>query len=158
MSTIYRNYRNLEKSIIDQVTTLLLSDNWSVRVEKSFSEVYAENATFPCICINLEDTLPERIEVGSDTYAEPATISFRIFCKDDGSRLDLASWCVSKIMLGFDYREYTITSGVATYTKTGRITINKIKANRKELTNVERLSKEDRYRHIISFTCRISLT
>jgi hypothetical protein len=154
MSTTYREYRNLEKSIIDQITTLLDDDNWAVRVEKSFSSVY--KGSLPCICIKLEEPLPERIEVGSDSYSHIFTVSYRIFSTDDGQRLDLAAWSVSKIMLGFDYRAYTITNGVASYTKTGRIAIQKIKANRPEVINLEKLDAVDRYRHLITFVCRIA--
>jgi hypothetical protein len=155
MSTIYRPYRNLEKSILDQIETLLAADGWVVRTEKSFANVY--KGSLPCICIKLEEPLPERIEVGSNSYSEVYTISYRIFANDDGQRLDLAAWSVSKIMLGFDYRAYTITSGVASYTKTGRIAIQKVKANRPEVINLEKLELVDRYRHLITFTARVAL-
>lgn len=158
MSTIYRTYRNVEKSLIDQITTLLATDwsGWNIRVEKSFAQVY--KGTLPCICIKLEEPIPSRLQVGSDAYWQVLTISYRIFAQDDGSRLDLADWSISKIMQSFDYREYTITNGVASYVKKGRIAIQDIKANRPEIVNLEKLSEEDRYRHLITFTCRVALS
>jgi hypothetical protein len=156
---MYRNYRNLEASLIDYITYELAyaSPKWDVRVEKAFAEVY--KGTLPCICINEEDSDVKRREIGSDSYLEDILVSIRIFATSDGQRLDLASWMLSKIMLGTDYYEYTITSGVvSSKTLKGRITVLEITANRKELKNTDNLESIDRYRHLLSFRVRVSLS
>ena len=153
----YRNYRNLESSLIDYIVAELVTDGWTgIRTTKSFSEVY--KGTLPCICINEEDSDVKRREIGSNSYLEDILISIRIFATSDGQRLDLASWMLSKIMPGTDYYTYIITSGVAAKTLAGKITILEIIDNRKELKNTENLDATDRYRHLLSFRCRVTLS
>ncbi|HUW89204.1 MAG TPA: hypothetical protein VMV43_01655 [Candidatus Nanopelagicaceae bacterium] len=156
MST-YRNYRNLEKSLIDYLTAELVTDGWEVRVEKAFSQVY--EGTLPCILINVESSNVIRREVGSSSYLENILVSIRLFCLNDGERLDLASWTLSKIMPGISYYAYTITSGVVSEkTLAGRINCLEITANRKELVNLEGLALQDKFRHLLSLRCRVSLS
>ncbi len=155
---MYRNYRNLEASLIDQITSELITDKWKgIRVEKSFVAVY--KGTLPCICINEEDSDPTRREIGSNSYIEPIRISIRIFTKTDGHRLDLASWLISKLFPGFIYYEYIITDGVvSSKVPKGRINILRIINNRKELVNTEKLEQIDKCRHLITFECRVALS
>ena len=154
----YRNYRNLEASLIDYITYELAnaSPPWVVRTEKAFAEVY--KGTTPCICVSMEESDALSREIGSKSYLENILVSVRIFATSDGQRLDLASWMLSKIMPGLDYYTYTITSGVvSSKTLAGRILILETTANRKELKNSgDNLAAIDRYRHILSFRCRIS--
>jgi len=154
---IYRIYRNLEASIIDYITDELIDDGWSgIRVEKSFSQVF--KGELPCICITMVDSDILRREIGSNYYYENITLSFKIFATSDGQRLDLAAWLLEKIMNGMDYYQYTIENGeITTKKKAGKIQINKIVTNKKELTNTENLEKEDKYRHLIETICRVAL-
>jgi hypothetical protein len=153
----YRNYRNLEATLIDYITAQLTADGWTgIRTEKSFAEVY--KGTIPCICISMEESDALSREIGSKTYLENILVSIRIFATSDGQRLDLASWMLSKIMPGLDYYTYVITSGVAAKTLAGRIIILETTANRKELKNTDNLDIIDRYRHILTFRCRIATT
>ena len=155
---MYRNYRNLEASFIDYITTELAEDGWTdIRVEKSFAEVYKQK--LPCICINMEESAAFDREIGSRHYLEDITMSVRIFAENDGQRLDLASWALQKIMRGIDYYEYNISKG-ETWSKTlvGAVTILKVIANKKELKNTDNLDYYDRYRHLITFKCRIGLS
>ena len=156
---MYRNYRNLEASLIDFITAQLAIDGWTgIRVEKSFAEVYKTGATLPCICVSMEESDPYRREIGSDSYLEDILTSIRIFATSDGQRLDLASWMLSKVIPGVDYYEYVIVNGVvSTKTLKGRIFTLEVTVNRKELKNVDNLDVIDRYRHIISFRCRVAL-
>jgi len=153
----YRNYRNIEASFIDYISGQLTSDGWTgIRTEKAFAEVY--KGTTPCICISMEDSKSTRREIGSTSYLEDILVSIRIFASNDGQRLDLASWMLSKIYPGIDYYEYTITNGViSSKVLKGRINILEITANKKELKNTDNLDAIDRYRHILSFRCRIEL-
>ena len=73
--------------------------------------------------------------------------------------MDLASWMLSKIMPGIDYYTYTITSGtVSSKILTGRVVILENTVNRKELKNVDNLDSIDRYRHVLTFKCRVATT
>jgi len=156
---MYRNYRNIEASLIDYITYELAhaSPPWIIRVEKSFAEVY--KGTLPCICISEEDSDVKRREIGSNSYWEDILVSIRIFATSDGQRLDLAAWMLSKIMPGTNYYEYTITNGVvSSKTLKGTINVLSITANRKELRATDNLDVMDRYRHILSFKVRVALS
>lgn len=153
----YRNYRNLEATLIDYITAQLTADGWSgIRTEKAFAEVYKDST--PCICVSMEESDALSREIGSKTYLENILVSIRIFATSDGQRLDLASWMLSKIMPGLDYYTYVITNGVAAKTLAGRIIILETTANRKELKNTDNLDTIDRYRHVLTFRCRVATT
>ena len=153
----YRETRNLEASILDFITDNLAEDGWNgIRVEKSFAEVY--KGTLPCICLNAVDIRPVRLEIGSKTHIKYYTINIRIFAKSDGSRLDLSDWLFEELEDDLDYYKYTITNGVTTGKQiSGKIIITRWLENGKELTNTENLELEDRYRHLLSFECRIEI-
>ena len=156
----YRLTRNAEASFVDYITIELAADGWTgIRVEKSFAKVY--EGALPCICINSPDRPLRRREIGGNSIFKELRMDIRIFTKSDGIRLDLADWIIEKIINGINYYEYTITGGaVSSKIPKGKITIPIVSdiENRKELVNVENLSQEDRYRHLISFVCRISFT
>lgn len=157
MST-YRITRNIEASIVDYLVAQLTADNWTgIRVELDFSEAYKE--PLGCIVINADENPDKRLEIGGNTLQKIFNIEFRIFAENNGQRKDLRDWLLTKIMAGIPYYTYVITSGVVT-TKTlaGRISIGKININRKELSNTEKLSKFDRYRHLITVQARVALT
>lgn len=153
----YREYRNLEASIIDYITTELNEDGWlNIRIEKSFSQVY--EGSLPCICINQDSSEPRRKEIGSDSYIEYMRLSIRIFATNDGQRLDLAAWFISKLFSGCIYYKYTISDGIVSEkSEEGRINILRIVENRKELVNTERLEQIDKYRHLITVECLVAI-
>lgn len=152
----YRINRNIEASIIDQIIELLEDDGWTgIRVEKSFSEVY--KGALPCICVNAIEIRPVKKEIGSKLHIKYFTINIRIFGTSDGNRLDLSDWLFDKLENDLNYYTYNITNGeVSEKNISGRIIITKWFENKKELTNTENLSKEDRYRHLLSFECYIA--
>jgi len=154
----YRNYRNLEATLIDYITAQLTADGWTgIRTEKAFAEVY--KGTTPAICVSMEESDAISREIGSKSYLENILVSIRIFATSDGQRLDLASWMLSKIMPGIDYYTYIITNGVvSSKTLAGRVVILETTANRKELKNTDNLDVIDRYRHVLSFRCRVATT
>lgn len=152
----YRLYRAIEASLIDQITSALASDGWSVRTEKEFSEAWKGN--LPCILIGVQENSPIKKEIGSKTYLKYITINFRIFATSDGQRLDLADWLFNEIEDDFDYYTYTITNGeISEKTLAGKIRITRILRDEKELQNTENLSVEDKYRHIIQAECLVTL-
>lgn len=154
----YRKTRNLEASIIDFITDKLEEDNWtSIRVEKSFSNVY--EGTLPCILVEEYSDSAKRLEIGGDTYIELQIINIRIFAKNDGQRLDLKDWLFDVIKNGLDYYEHLNVSGeVGSTTLAGRINVNRIVANKKEMANTEMLHLYDRFRHILTLEVKVALT
>jgi len=155
-----REYRNLLYSIIDYLTVQLTADGWSgISVVKGFTQAY--ETPLPCIAIEVAETNSEIIgkEIGSTAYLENIPVSIRIFEKKEELRKDLANWLATKIMPGLSYYEYTITDGsVSGKDLAGRVVILRVIDNRKELSNLENLAEEDRYRHLFSFSCRIALS
>lgn len=147
----YRISRNVEASLIDRITSDLSTDGWvGIRVIKSFAEVY--KGTLPCVCINVTEIRPQKLEIGSKTNLKYFTVNIKIFATSDGNRLDLSDWLLDKLEDDTDYYIYTITNGaVSSKVITGRIVITRWFDNRKELVNTEMLEKEDRYRHLLSF-------
>lgn len=153
----YRQTRSIEASVVDYITAQLTADGWSgVRVELDFSEAYKE--PLPCIVVNSDDNPDKRLEIGSDTLSKFYVLEFRIFATSGGQRKDLADWLRDKVFGGIPYYTYVITNGVAAKTLAGRLSILNMIQNRKELQNIEKLSKYDRYRQLISFNIRVALT
>jgi hypothetical protein len=148
----YRQSRAIEASLIDWMTEELANANWTVRVEKSFAEVY--KGELPCICINVASVDPTRLEIGSKTNLKYYEIYIRIFAKSDGMRLDLADFITDLLEDDIDYYSYIITDGIITSkTLLGKIVVLNFLRNEKELSNTENLESEDKYRQLISFRC-----
>jgi hypothetical protein len=147
----YRVSRNIEASLIDQITADLVAGGWSgIYVEKTSAEIYSGH--YPAILVNAQEIRPEKLEIGSKTNLKYFTVYIRIFAKNDGQRLDLSDWLFDKLEDDTDYYSYTITNGVVSAkVLTGRIVIIRWLDNRKELTNTENLEDVDRYRHLLSF-------
>jgi hypothetical protein len=154
----YRISRNVEASVVDYLVTQLASAGWTgVRVEKGFVQAYG--GTLPCITVDVFDRPDSRREIGSNTLSKFITLELRVFATSDGNRLDLNDWLTELIMAGIPYYEYIISSGVVSgKTLKGMINVIDIKTNRKELINLENLSLEDKFRHILSLNCRVATT
>ena len=152
----YRQARNVEASLVDQITTALTGAGWTIRVEKSFSKVY--DGELPCICVNIEDNNPKKKEVGSKVNYKVFTIYLRIFAKEDGSRLDLSNFLEDLVENDFNYYRMIVTDGlVAEKILAGKIIVISKISSRKELRNTENLEVKDRFRHLITFDVKIQL-
>jgi hypothetical protein len=153
----YRYSRNVEASLIDWITAKLATAGWSnVRVEKAFAQV--SNGALPCALVQQDPEDLQRLEVGGKTNIKYYYINIRLFCKDDGSRLDIKDYLTDCLEDDIDYYTYTITSSGTITAKilTGRIVVLNFLKNEKELTNTENLALEDKFRHIITFRCYIA--
>jgi len=152
----YRIRRNLEASLIDYLRAKLTSDGWTgIQVEKNLKQ---DKIQIPSIIINAQDIANQKIEIGSGRFLKFPTVIIRIFAENDGQRLDLADWIIEKLQDNISYYVYTITNGVVSAKViSGNIVILAIKRDEKELANTEPsiLEKEDRFRHIISFSCHV---
>ncbi len=155
----YRASRNIEKSIIDYITPLIASAGFTgVSIEKTYANVSGDN--LPAVLVRSSDTDHERWELGSDLTKRFPLILIDVYCKSDGLKLDLTDYLVSKLKLGMDYYQYTITSGVVTdKTLLGRITVaTPILVAQVDL-NVDKsdLSIVDRFHSLISLSCSINI-
>ena len=155
--TQYRESRNIEASMVDQVNSWLDSAGWtSVRVEKAFSRVYI--GTLPCILINIVASDLVRKEIGGKSFLTYYTVFIRLFATSDGQREDIADYLIEKLEDDIIYYVYTVGSGeIKIKTQSGIINIEEIRRNEKELENIENLAKEDRYRHVIELRVRIAI-
>lgn len=148
----YRLRRNCIASIIDWLNTQLFEDDWKgIRVVKEFTQVY--DGTLPAMCVQFITPNSKKKEIGSGVWLKTPDMSIRIFATDNGQREDLAEWLLEKLENSVDYYEYE-SGGVSKELK-GKISINKILKDEKELVNTENLAQEDKARHIISFSCRV---
>lgn len=154
----YKEYRNIEATLIDYITTELVTDGWTdVTVGKTFRLV--NDVQLPIIVLQLVSSTLNRKEVGSGSMEDTEFIIARIFAKTDGQRLDLAKWLIGKLQDPITYYEYVITSGVvSSKAAKGNLRILKIVENLKELEGVADLASEDRYRHKVSFNVKVSTT
>jgi len=152
---VYREYRNIEASLIDYIKAQLIVDSWSgISVGKTFTAV--EDGELPVIVVQLVTSNLKRREVGASTLEDEEMIIIRTFAKSDGQRLDLAKWLVEKLQDTLTYYAYTITSGVVSNkVDSGVIRILKFTENAKELEGVEGLDARDRFRHKLSFTVKV---
>ncbi len=157
MSTTYRLYRNIEASIVDQITTALATAGLNVRISKSFKEIY--KGTLPAILINVEDTSFNPLEIGSKAQLKFPLIYLRIFPGEsgDGLREDLANFLEDLIIAGFTYYTYIITNDVASKVAAGRINVERITDSRREFRNQENLDAKDRFRHLIIFEVTVKI-
>jgi hypothetical protein len=155
----YRESRNVEGSIISFIQSALISDGWKdVRVEKTFGNVYVDSSK-PCILVQEINTGLNRFEIGNSHFLPRPLININIFAMNDGQRLDLKDWLIEKLENGVTYYEYVITDGKIDEDSTepnGRINILRFVDNRKVYENSENVMNLDKYRHLISFECRIS--
>lgn len=152
----WRKSRNIEASLVDFITAELSTDGWTgIEVLKGFPQEYKGKAPF--IGVEVLELIPEKLEIGSKTYIKNYIVKIRIFSTNDGQRLDLSDWLFDELENDVNYYAYTITSGaVSTKTLTGKLAILKWLNNEKELQNTENLEKEDRYRHLLSFSCYVA--
>jgi hypothetical protein len=155
----YRRSRNIEASLIDYFRTALFDDKWEgITVEKSIKQ---DELNPPTILINVVDTDVKKLEIGSASTLKFPTVYIRIFADNDGQRLDLADWALDKLEGDIPYYQYSIFDGkVASKDEAGNLVVLQITRDEKELFNTDPtfLSKEDRYRHLIAFTCYVGET
>ena len=155
----YKQSRNLEASLIDFVTTELANaiPPWTyVSTEKTFARVYDAEISGTnnkaIVCIRTSDTKHDKVEIGSDSTTRGVLVFIDIFASNNGQKLDLKDFLVSKLKLGCIYYEY-ITSGGAVQSKTanGRIRVLSIVDTPIDFNVVkENLDIHDRHRVLIT--------
>jgi hypothetical protein len=157
---IYRISRNIEASFIDFLHTSLEESPYSwanINIVKTFAQVY--ELELPTICVVAENTVYNKVEIGSNDFTRTVQIIVDIFGNSDGQRLDLKDCIVAILKDGLPYNEYTITKGkfsTSSSTPNGRIRI--IKTDDTVInfsTDKNLLDPKDRYRSRLTFSVNI---
>ena len=105
----FRSPRNVQKSIVEYLTTEIDSAWSNIEVIQSFAKAY--KTALPVICVTMPTFPVERKEIGSLTVVYEYNIAIDIFAKSEGQKLDLAEFIVDKLKNGCTYYEYSQTSG-----------------------------------------------
>ena len=154
----YRASRNIEKTILDFLKTNLDNDWTGIAVEKAFANVSGDN--LPVVLVRTSDVEHIRHELGSSLTKRNPLILIDIYAKDDGQKLDLTDYLVSKLKSGIPYYTYTIVNGVVdTKVLAGRITVTlPILVTQIDLDVPKSdLSVVDSYHSLLSLSCSITV-
>jgi len=153
MSSYFRKTRNCELSTLEYLKQRI-ENSWSgVTIVKSFTQAY--DATVPVVCIRLDETMTNKLEIGSTTYNHTYSIIVDIFAKSDGQRLDLSDFILNQINGTWTYSDYSHSSDNSSVVATpnGKMQMVAITENRK-VEVFENPESQDRFRHIIGFLCK----
>ena len=159
MAGAYRQERNIEKSLWEEIRTILTNASYTnVTVVKSFKQAAktglnseSKNAV---IVARISRTAHVGAEVGSYLTRRDPFIILDIFGTSEGQVKDLKDLLVLALKDGFTYYEWTVTGGVtsdATYesgeTANGRIAVRSIADTEVNLgEDKSQLDIMDRYR------------
>ena len=86
----YRISRNLEASFIDFLETTLAESPYSwtgINVIKGFAHAY--ELPTPTIAVRAENTVYDKVEIGSNSFTRTVQVFVNLFADSDGLRLDL---------------------------------------------------------------------
>lgn len=154
MSTVYRIDRNIIKSVLKKITTLMESEYPTATVVKSFKEV--SSTSLPCICVRSGMEAHRKVEIGNNSTMRKKTVLLDIFATSDGERSDIKDYLIDNLKSGFPYYEYVISSSgrtVVVYSETqnGRLTIESIEDTPINFENDrDTVAEIDRYRHLLT--------
>jgi len=160
--SVYRISRNLEASFIEFLNTTLKETPYlwtDLNVIKGFARAY--ELSTPTIAVRAENTVYDKVEVGSNSFTRTVQVFIDIFASDDGMRLDLKDCIIEILKDGLIYNEYIVTksgrTATATPTPNGRIRIQKIddKAIDFNIDDKSKLDVHDRYRHLLTLSVSI---
>lgn len=147
----FREFRNVELSLISYLRDQI-NGSWSgITTVKTFKQ--ATEASLPVVCIRLLNTNPIPKEIGTTTRMNQFGLVIDIFAKNDGQRLDLASFITDQLNEGFVYYEHTKDSGAETLSTVanGRVRLLDYTQNTR-LDFGEDVDTHDKHRHVISVT------
>ena len=162
MAHKYRVSRNLEASFIEFLETTLKETPYSwedINVIKGFAHAY--ELSTPTIAVRAENTIYDKVEVGSNSFTRTTQVFIDIFGSDFGNALDLKDCIIEILKEGLIYNEYTITKSGRTATSSatpnGRIRIQKISDTPIDfnIDDKTKLNERDKYRHLLTLTVSI---
>jgi hypothetical protein len=154
----FREARNTELSTITYLEAQINASWTGVSVVKGFDQVTERD--LPVVCIRLLDTNSDRQEIGATTLSNRYGFNIDIFARSDGQRIDLADFIRDQLKDTWIYYAYSQVSGDPTNifgTASGRLRVVEFTENSR-VEFGEEVERKDKYRHILSFVVRRSLT
>lgn len=148
----FREFRNIELSLISHLRTQV-NASWSgVTLVKSYKQ--ANEVSLPVICVRLLNVNPVPKEIGTVSRINQFGVIIDIFAKDDGQRLDLASFLTDELNQGFVYYEHSkdsVDTESLDVVANGRVRLLDYTQNQR-LDFGENVDARDRFRHVIAVT------
>ena len=148
----FRLSRNLELSTKYYLETQINTDWTGVNTILSFKEAY--DVAPPTVCVRLNSTIFGRKEVGATTLFDTYGFIIDIFARSHPQRLDLADYIEDKIKGSWTHYTHTTSGGVLTRTDSGSKIFLKTITENNRVEIFDNPERQDRFRHIISFTVR----
>ena len=161
----YRETRNIIKSCIEIIKTILSENNYdNANVVRTFKQVYdipfdPQEKTV-VICVRVGITVYDSAEVGSHLLQRKPMVLLDLFCSSGGQLEDLRDLLISNLKYGFDYQEYVLRGGETTdatyegHATNGKIIVNTITETEVNLMEDRSdLDIHDRYRSLITLNC-----
>lgn len=153
---VFRETRNVELSTIYYIDNQISADWTGVTVTKSKANI--DKLSLPVIAIKLLSDNSSRREIGSVALNTDYNILIDIFAKSDGQRSDLADFLKSTLTSDWIYYEHARQSGdpeALSRTANGKILFQQFTQNA-QITFNEDVEFYDKFRHVISFNCRVA--
>ena len=159
----YRISRNIEASTIQAIEKILTENDWTgITVIKGFAKAYS--IKLPVITVRVEDTVHEKVEIGSKSTVRRITVFVDIFAEDDGQRLDLKDTLVKELKGNWNYYEYYVEKQTGRHAqlkskaKMGRInTVSLTDTPVNFGTDKSNLSIHDRHRHLLTLEVQLNV-
>jgi hypothetical protein len=153
--------RNIEASFIEFLQEILAETPYlwtDLNVIKGFAKAY--ELPLPTIAVRAENTVYDKVEIGSNSFIRTVQVFIDIFGSDFGNALDLKDCIIEILKDGLVYNEYTITKSGRTSTSSstpnGRIRIQKIEDRAVDFNiDKEKLDQHDKFRWLITLSVSI---
>lgn len=152
MSTVYRQARNIERSILDYTQEQINLAFTGVTVLKGGARVYESKYSMPIIVVNVTDNSHNPGEIGSISTRRDTLLIITIHTNNSGLSMDIADYLVGKFKQGSIYYKYTIENGsISSKIADGRIQFKNLRDTPVDL-NIDKatLDEKDKHRHQIT--------
>ena len=150
--------RNVELSTLYFLETNLNTDWSGTTVVKTLKQAYASDIDLPIVCVSLDDTATNRLEIGSKTLDNRYLLGIDIFARSNAQRLDMADYIKSKLKDGWVHYDHGHESGdrsTLTRTANGRDWVTEFITDTR-VDFGDQADVKDRYRQTISVRVRKS--
>jgi len=152
----YRQSRNIEQSLREYITDNLNADWTSPTIACELGYRNISGNDLPIVLIRLSDTIHERVEVGTISTRRLPLVLIDIYTGNDGLRLDLKDYLITKLKGQVVYKEYTVTNNVSVGVASGTMMITSIEDTPVDFdTDKNELSVVDAHRHLLSLSINL---
>ena len=159
---IYKVSRNIEASFVDFLKEQLELSWTNISVIKGFEKAYDTKIPLPVVAIRAENTVYDKVEIGSNSFTRTVQVFVNLFADSDGLRLDLKDSIIGILKNGLIYYEYTIAKQgrnaiIEEKEANGRIRIQSIDDTPIDfnIDDKTKLNERDKYRHLLTLSVSI---